>query len=137
RALHKVGGEVLVGMDANTYLTGSSTLYGVQEFLGECRGLGLRSCWPEEDMSKYLTTCNARTFLQPQLNKAVPSSKKLEKGDVNPKDHIVFNLGSFEPVQVIKDNTGQGKYIEAVCFPSLAFPSDHGLIAAVLKPSAL
>lgn len=136
RALQKVAkGEMLVGMDANTYLQGNSTFYGVQDFLEVCKGLGLRSCF-EGDMAKCLTTCNARTFLQPQLNKACKSTAKLEKSDVNPKDHIVFGLSCFEPIQVMKDNTGKGEYIEGMCFPSLSFPSDHGLVSAVLKPCA-
>lgn len=46
---------------------------------------------------------------------ACPSSLKLEKGDVNPKDHIVFAPSAFEPVLVVKDNTGKGEYIEAAC----------------------
>lgn len=134
RALKKVAkGEMLIGMDANTYLHGNSTLYGVQDFLEECKGLGLRSCF-EGDMAKCLTTCNARTFLQPQLNKACRSTMKLEKGDVNPKDHILFGTSCFEPMKVLKDNTGKGEYIEGACFPSLTFPSDHGLVSAVLKP---
>ncbi|CAK9071040.1 unnamed protein product [Durusdinium trenchii] len=136
RALKQVAkGEMLVGMDANTYLHGSSTFYGVKEFLDECKGLGYRSCF-EGDMAKCLTTCNARTFLQPQLNKACRSSMKLEKGDVNPKDHIIFALASFEVLQTVKDNTGKGEYIEGACFPSLSFPSDHGLVSVVLKPKS-
>mmetsp|Transcript_52479 Transcript_52479/g.122448 ORF Transcript_52479/g.122448 Transcript_52479/m.122448 type:complete len:612 (+) Transcript_52479:46-1881(+) len=134
--LRSLGSDaLLLGIDANTYLKGSASLYGVQDFLQECRGASLRSCWPEDgDMAKCLTTCNARTFLQPQLNKACPSAKKLETGDVNPKDHIIFSRDLYEPIKVIKDNTGKGEYIEGVCFPSLSFPSDHGMVAAVLKP---
>lgn len=129
------GDALLFGLDANTYLKGSTSLYGVQEFLQECRGVDFQVCWPEDmEMSKCLTTCNARTFLQPQLNKACPSAKKLEMGDVNPKDHIVFSREAFESVRVIKDNMGHGEYVEGVCFPSLRFPSDHGLVAAVLRP---
>lgn len=49
---------------------------------------GLTSCWGNSpDPKQILTTFNARTFLQPQLNKAVRMSEKESKGDVNPKVH--------------------------------------------------
>lgn len=32
-----------------------------------------------------------------------------------------------------KDNTGERRYVEQMVFPTLKFPSDHGLIAATLK----
>ena len=32
-----------------------------------------------------------------------------------------------------KDNTGKKVYTEDMVFPTLAFPSDHGLVATVLK----
>ncbi|CAE7293825.1 unnamed protein product [Symbiodinium natans] len=137
RALVRVLSQdfLLLGLDANTYLRGSATHYGVKDFLQECQSCGLNSCWPEGvDMAKCLTTCHARTFLQPQLNKGCPSAKKLEMGDVNPKDHIIFSRQAFDLVKVIKDNTGHGEYMEGVCFPSLEFPSDHGLVAATLSP---
>ena len=36
------------------------------------------------------TTCNARTFLQPQLNKAISRDHALERADKNLKDWVVF-----------------------------------------------
>eukprot|EP00933_Yihiella_yeosuensis_P058152 TRINITY_DN5841_c0_g1_i1.p1 TRINITY_DN5841_c0_g1~~TRINITY_DN5841_c0_g1_i1.p1 ORF type:complete len:532 (+),score=102.85 TRINITY_DN5841_c0_g1_i1:186-1598(+) len=126
--------RLLFGMDANTYLKGTDKLYGAKEFLEECRSLGLRASWKDgEDMAKCLTTCNARTYLQPQLNKAVASNMKLQKGDVNPKDHIVFKASDFEAISTFKDNTGRRQYEEATCFPTLEFPSDHGIVATTLR----
>jgi hypothetical protein len=46
----------------------------------------MASCWgTAPNVDTMLTTFNARTFLQPQLNKAVKMSEKHLKGDVNPK----------------------------------------------------
>lgn len=84
-------------------------------------------------MADCCTTCNARTFLQPQLNKAIKKADKLSKGDVNPKDHILVQRSAFDVASCIKDNTGERRYVEKECFPSLAFPSDHGVVAAVFK----
>jgi len=132
-----VGCRLIFGLDANTYLKGDASMLGVQDFLEECQALGLRSCCPDGiDMAKFLTTCSARTYLQPQLNKAVRSAERLEKGDVNPKDHIVFARNDFELISSFRDNTGEGKYIEGESFPTLHFPSDHGMVAAVLKQAA-
>jgi len=35
-------------------------------------------------------------------------------------------------VRAAKDNTGQRRYIEDMVFPTLAFPSDHGITSATL-----
>jgi hypothetical protein len=35
-----------------------------------------------------------------------------------------------------KDNTGDKKYIEGMVFPTLHFPSDHGVTSTVLKVSS-
>jgi len=71
--------------------------------------------------------------LQPQLNKACKSSEKRERGDVNPKDFIVFKKKDFAVEETIKDNTGKREYIEDMAFPTLQFPSDHGVLSTVLK----
>jgi hypothetical protein len=34
---------------------------------------------------------------------------------------------------VFKDNTGKKKYTEGMVFPTLAFPSDHGILGATLE----
>ena len=75
-----------------------------------------------------------QTYLQPQLNKACRSTEKREKGDVNPKDFIVFPKDDFAIIETWKDNTGKKAYIEDMAFPTLKFPSDHGLLATILEP---
>ena len=48
------------------------------------------------------TTFNARTYLQPQLQKAAKSDEKVTKGDKNPKDFILFPKGGFDVVTASK-----------------------------------
>jgi hypothetical protein len=52
---------------------------------------------------------------------------------VNPKDFIVFRKQDFAVVSTWKDNTGDRTYIEDMAFPTLNFPSDHGILATVLE----
>eukprot|EP00450_Noctiluca_scintillans_P015815 CAMPEP_0194508610 /NCGR_PEP_ID=MMETSP0253-20130528/38995_1 /TAXON_ID=2966 /ORGANISM="Noctiluca scintillans" /LENGTH=534 /DNA_ID=CAMNT_0039351673 /DNA_START=40 /DNA_END=1644 /DNA_ORIENTATION=+ len=127
--------RLLFGLDANVYLEEKPGWQHVQGFLQHCDGHGLRSCWPDgQPMSECLTTCHARTYLQPQLNKAVKKQDLLSKGDVNPKDHILFRKSDFNLVTCAKDNTSQGHFLEQVPFPSLNFPSDHAVVTVVLAP---
>jgi len=72
-------------------------------------------------------------FLQAQLQKAARASEKAAKGDKNPKDFILFPKAAYEVVATTKDNTGLRRYTEGMVFPTLQFPSDHGLVATVLR----
>ena len=122
-------------MDANTYAVGSAKQQGVSEFAAEYRQLGLTSCWGDAPDPTNITTFNAQTYLQPQLNKAV-AYKDLASpgtGDKNPKDFLLFPKGSFGVESTTKDNTGQKAYVEKQPFPTLTFPSDHGVLSSVLK----
>ena len=93
----------------------------------ECRGPLL--CRPPEG---WQTTYNARTYLQPQLNKAIRYAEKDVKGDKNPKDFILFDAKDFSVRWTKKDNTGEKKSVEGMVFPTLAFPSDHGITSTSL-----
>jgi len=128
--------KMLFGLDANTHQKHNpGKVQGMLEFVDFFVKEGLTSCWGNSpDPKQILTTFNARTFLQPQLNKAVRMSEKESKGDVNPKDFILFHSRSFRVDSVLKDNTGERKYIEGMVFPTLTFPSDHGIVRAVLEP---
>ena len=75
----------------------------------------------------------ARTFLQPQLQKAAKSTEKASKGDKNPKDFVLFTKGCFTLDGALKDNTGKREYLEGEIFPSLVFPSDHGVVSCTLS----
>jgi hypothetical protein len=126
---------LLFGMDANTYEEGTpGKKQDVTEFGEFYRSKGLTSCWGDVPNPSNYTTFNARTYLQPQLNKACKSTQKRKYGDVNPKDFILFGKNTFEAVETKKDNTGKKEYIEDMAFPTLDFPSDHGVLSTILKP---
>ena len=57
---------------------------------------------------------------------------KDKKGDKNPKDFILFFDSDFQVISTTKDNTGRREYIENMVFPTLSFPSDHGITSTVL-----
>ena len=81
-----------------------------------------------------LTTYNARTFLQPQLQKASRAAEKKVKGDYNPKDFLVFSPSAFNVAEYGRDNTGERAYDEELVMPTLRWPSDHGLVYTTLVP---
>jgi len=130
------GCQLVFGLDANTYLDAKCGMQEVSDFLAHCGRFGLRSCWPEgEPLDSFCTTCISRTYLQPQLNKAVRGADRIKKADVNPKDHILVQNSVFDVISCHKDNTGDRRYMEGECFPSLTFPSDHGIVWAILGPA--
>lgn len=123
----------------------------------ECRGPLL--CRPPEG---WQTTYNARTYLQPQLNKAVRYAERATSSlaDNNPKDFLLYSEGAFEGAGACaRDNTGQGSYVEGLprrhrvararppltprsaptlsrvgtSIPTLTFPSDHCIVSTTLR----
>lgn len=128
--------SLIFGLDANTYENFvQDKTQDVMEFGKSFVSHDLTSCWGDIPQASNYTTYNARTYLQPQLNKACKSNEKRQKGDINPKDFILFDSGKFDVVKTWKDNTGEMEYIEDMAFPTLKFPSDHGVLATILKPS--
>jgi hypothetical protein len=129
--------KLVFGLDANTYEHARpKKQQDVMDWGKHYVKQGLTSCWGDVPNPTNYTTFNARTFLQPQLNKACKQDEKREKGDVNPKDFILFGKNDFEVVQTWKDNTGEKQYVENVAFPTLTFPSDHGILATILQAKA-
>jgi len=127
--------KLIFGMDANTYEHAKpGKQQDVLDFARDVVSQGLTSCWGDTPNPSNYTTYNARTYLQPQLNKACKSTEKRVKGDVNPKDFIIFPKSDFKVVKTWKDNTGEKEYIEDMAFPTLKFPSDHGLLSTILEP---
>ena len=93
----KGGSNLIFGLDANTYEKGKpGKKQDVTEFVNFLTTLKMNSCWGTEARPKEYTTFNARTFLQPQLNKACTKEQFLELGDVNPKDFILFYDDDFQ-----------------------------------------
>eukprot|EP00434_Breviolum_minutum_P029996 symbB.v1.2.026524.t1/scaffold2656.1/size73803/2 len=121
--------RLVFGLDANTHEKRADGKAHVLDFEETYRALGLHACWGEKP--KLYTTFNARTYLQPQLNKAAKSTELEAKGDRNPKDFVLFTE-HFKVGTVIRDNTGEGRYVEVMVFPTLQFPSDHALVAVDL-----
>mmetsp|Transcript_71904 Transcript_71904/g.203044 ORF Transcript_71904/g.203044 Transcript_71904/m.203044 type:complete len:453 (-) Transcript_71904:243-1601(-) len=119
---------LLFGLDANTHERVSASTANVLEFGKVYTSLGLKACWDSLVPSPY-TTFNARTYLQPQLNKAARSTELAERGDRNPKDFVLFS-DHFALGRVWRDNTGGGEFLDGVVFPTLDFPSDHAAVAA-------
>ena len=128
--------KLLFGMDANTYKTPQKNQQGVLDFVQHLESRNLRSSWIVRHMTDLLinyTTYCARTHLQPQLNKAASIDERDIKGDRNPKDFIVFFNSDFSVLSTTRDNTGVGKFIDDMVFPSLSFPSDHAISSTILQ----
>jgi len=103
----------------------------------------LANAWGSDFKLCPTTTCNARTFLQPQLNKAVFYRDKLTSKlvDRHPKDHVLFSKASFA---VIESKTTRSndcvlsapqkmQWLDDCPFPTLSFPSDHALCSFELE----
>lgn len=131
---------LILGLDANTHARWDpkgSTKH-IDEFLRDLQAgdAPLSHCWAGDETSKWHTTFNARTYLQPQLNKAVPFAERQgsKLTDCNPKDFILFSGNTFEVVvPAVRDNTGHGEFVEGMDFPTLTFPSDHAIVATTLR----
>ncbi len=126
--------KMVFGLDANTYEVPAEGWQDVKSFGEFFVNDGLTSCWGDVPNPKQHTTFNARTYLQTQLNKAAKKSELLTKGDKNPKDFILFQKDDYVSMDIVKDNTGMRKYVENMLFPTLTFPSDHGVLSALLRP---
>jgi hypothetical protein len=130
--------RLLFGLDANTYGDADEDQQGVVDFgafYSSLKPRKLNSHKGQKPSAIDFTTFNARTHLQPQLNKAVAFDeiKTSKKGDKNPKDFILFYESDYTVVEAVKDNTGRKRYVEGMVFPTLDFPSDHGVSSALLR----
>ena len=142
--LGKVGDKTLIFGWTPTPTRRSATATRTRK---STRPTSSRRGWPRsavipKDMDpKLYTTFNARTYLQPQLNKAVSYEERFTNVNVdrNPKDFVLFST-SLELVSTSRDNTaktssssGEPKYDNEKMFPTLKFPSDHAITKVVLK----
>lgn len=137
--------SLLFGLDANTHFEceddeGKKFRACVTDFAASFKSQDIDSVYGSStDVADYeYTTFNARTYLQPQLNKAVKESEKKTSKlvDKNPKDFILFWAKDFSVSDVQKDNTGEGSFTQDIVFPTLTFPSDHAITKAALLPTA-
>jgi hypothetical protein len=94
---------------------------------------GLASCWGAGDLSLLWTTFSARTFLQPQLHKAVGPAEAADPRHRRLRDWAVFRAAQLAPAgPAARDNTGRRALVPARTVPSAAFPSDHVIVAVDL-----
>mmetsp|Transcript_8717 Transcript_8717/g.22445 ORF Transcript_8717/g.22445 Transcript_8717/m.22445 type:complete len:522 (-) Transcript_8717:110-1675(-) len=135
--------RLIFGLDANAYIEGiPGKKLGAREFAAACEARGLGECWKgfaAAEPEKCCTTFNARTYLQPQLNKAVShrQARNDKNTDRNPKDYVVFDKTQLEAkgAQPVRNNTGmRDKFDADAPFPTLHFPSDHAALLAELVP---
>ncbi len=90
------------------------------------------SCWGDApSLNAHWTTRNARTYLQPQLQKAVGIADVAKKGETNLKDWILFRSNQLESSEEQRDNTGLREFREDMVFPTLNFPSDHAIVSCL------
>ena len=139
RALHALAQasfpshRLVFGLDANTYDEQNPKKQNVQLFADLLGELGLASCWGATPDVTQITTFNARTYLQPQLNKAIKYEDRDVKGDRNLKDFVIFYPQQFQTAALQRDNTGKRDFIENMVIPSLDFPSDHSVLQVSLS----
>merc|ERR550525_1539244 len=127
-----------MGLDANSYfdeVADGKKRYSVKTLHSLTADLKLASCFGAECPAKHTTNC-PRTYLQPQLNKAVQREQigaKLVDFRA-PKDWLIFDPQRVAMVgnSLCIDNTGKGTYDGDLQYvlPSEYFPSDHAIISA-------
>ena len=83
---------------------------------------GMCTCLTED----VWTTFKARTFLQPQFQKAVLSSRLQEEADMGPKDHLIVPEGCVF-LRTTRDTTGDETFVNQP-LPTKQFPSDHAIV---------
>ena len=124
--------SLIFGLDANTYEKAKpGKQAAVSDFLADVASKGLAAT---SGKAHVHTTYNARTYLQPQLQKACKALEKKSKGDCNPKDFILYSSGAFAVTDFGVDTTTKGTWSDSV-IPSLEWPSDHGLVYSTILPA--
>lgn len=134
------------GMDANTHVAHKDgKKQGVADFIDfVSESTSFRCCWPMcgVDVEKdAFTTFSARTFLQAQLNKAVPMAEASSSPltDRHPKDHILISAPSLVPSDASVERINAFEFPDGQApkplafdpesmFPNARFPSDHAAV---------
>lgn len=123
---------MVLGMDANTKKNDT-----LASFIETVNVLGLEYA---KASNSSVTTCKARTYLQPQFSKAVylddPTDKKnFEENkniDHNLKDFCIYESGKLQSSDTKIDNTGKKRYTSQF-LPTSTFPSDHAVVSTTLS----
>ena len=77
--------QLVIGLDANCYKKKKDKHLFVDDLSKCLEQHALCSCFGSPINKDVVTTCMARTFLQPQTNKANLAATRTMNGDVNPK----------------------------------------------------
>jgi len=146
------------GMDANTHVAHiDGKKQGVRDFIEFLeRETAFTSCWTLAGVDverDAVTTFSARTFLQAQLNKAVPRADVLTSPltDRHPKDHVLTyapagaaaaydaSTSSVRRINAVDFSvTGAPRALEFdpdAFFPNARFPSDHAAVVFTARAS--
>ena len=124
---------LIFGLDANVYLKpNGDKQQGLSGFVAAAAARGYTSGWGDTWLTAGPTSYVARTFLQPQLQKATRWAETATKGDCNLKDFVLFPSSELRCEAATKDNTGGTGFLENTCLPTMRFPSDHALVTARL-----
>jgi len=118
--------KCILGIDAQCVPVPSDGKLTHGDFLKALEASNLKSCFGED---KIWTTFKARTFVQPQFQKAVLSADLHTKADMAPKDHVLCSGSFFKYADVQRDTTGTRAFVDAP-LPNEHFPSDHAIVAA-------
>ena len=123
---------LVVGLDANTHSELPDAYHqSLRSFCSFIAEHGMQSSWGHTPDPSFHTTCSARTSLQTQFNKAVSFEQRMSRKSL--KDWIVvYRHQLVEWSNVMRDNTGERRFVEGVVLPSLLFPSDHAIVLARL-----
>eukprot|EP00039_Didymoeca_costata_P033656 m.43465 g.43465 ORF g.43465 m.43465 type:complete len:585 (+) comp9977_c0_seq3:92-1846(+) len=137
----------IYAMDANCYADKKADRLHVADFAKHFGQRNLCSSFDSMGPGNFpRSTMNARTFCQPQLNKAV-TKKNMQGGlskhiDANPKDFILHKTATrnskLSVVKACIDNTGDGpqdisSYDPSIWMPGAGFPSDHAILYAEIQ----
>ena len=124
---------LLVGLDANTYSSVTDpAFHTVESFSAFLSDRQMVSLWGVSPTAGVRTAFSSRTYLQTQLNKAKPYSKRNSMSHQNLKDWILaYGPQTARITGVARDNTGRREFVEATVLPSVEFPSDHASVRAV------
>jgi len=125
--------RLIFGADLNMTRAGKNKLH-FSDFMSELPAMGLESTLGSELSADNYTCFQARSYLQPQLQKAVPFMKIHEAAAKEPKDTILISPEKMKCIKCWKDSVGDGSWVEDQAMPSASFPSDHAIIAALLVP---
>ena len=88
------------------------------QVLGERSGAGLTLCVPSNPQ-----LADSLQVAKVEIGSAAHKSGKIKVGS------LMVRRGSMRAISTTKDNTGEHRYVEGMVFPTLAFPSDHGILS--------